>query len=179
VLVSHDRHLLRTVADEFLIVHAGRAQPFDGDLEDYAKWLDRNVHTAAPAEAQSDAASVAAVSVSRDAPPDSRGRAPREAESADARKQRKREEAARRNKLSPLRAAVAKWEQQLQRLADQRADVAKQLEAPDIYSDAARDRLRELLQRQTKLARETEQAEASWLASSEQLETLTKEMEAG
>jgi ATP-binding cassette, subfamily F, member 3 len=40
VLVSHDRHLLRTVADEFIIVHNGRPMPFDGDLEDYAKWLD-------------------------------------------------------------------------------------------------------------------------------------------
>ena len=39
VLVSHDRHLLRTVADEFYVVHGGRAAPFDGDLEDYAKWL--------------------------------------------------------------------------------------------------------------------------------------------
>src|SRR5215813_865150 len=40
VLVSHDRHLLRTVADEFMVVHEGRATPFDGDLEDYARWLD-------------------------------------------------------------------------------------------------------------------------------------------
>src|SRR5882724_8059394 len=40
VLVSHDRHLLRTVADEFYLVHAGKAVPFDGDLEDYAKWLN-------------------------------------------------------------------------------------------------------------------------------------------
>src|ERR1700729_162909 len=39
VLVSNDRHLLRTVADEFYIVHQGRAAAFDGDLEDYAKWL--------------------------------------------------------------------------------------------------------------------------------------------
>src|SRR5580698_9360812 len=39
VVVSHDRHLLRTVADEFYVVHGGRLQPFDGDLEDYAQWL--------------------------------------------------------------------------------------------------------------------------------------------
>src|SRR5438876_896215 len=39
VLVSHDRHLLRTVADEFLVVQHGRAAAFDGDLEEYAKWL--------------------------------------------------------------------------------------------------------------------------------------------
>ena len=39
VLVSHDRHLLNTVADEFRLVADGRALPFDGDLEDYARWL--------------------------------------------------------------------------------------------------------------------------------------------
>jgi ATP-binding cassette subfamily F protein 3 len=170
VLVSHDRHLLRTVADEFLIVHGGRAQPFDGDLEDYAKWLDRNVHSTAP--------TTEAAAANADAP-EPPARAARESESAEARRQRKREEAERRNRLSPLRAAVTKYEKDMQRLANERAQVAKQLEAPDIYSDAARDRLRELLQRQAALARETEQAEASWLHSSEQLEALTKEIEAG
>jgi ATP-binding cassette subfamily F protein 3 len=48
VLVSHDRHLLRTVADELRIVHGGRAAPFDGDLEDYANWLERLEAAARP-----------------------------------------------------------------------------------------------------------------------------------
>ena len=39
VLVSHDRHLLRAVADELLLVDQGRVTPFDGDLDDYAKWF--------------------------------------------------------------------------------------------------------------------------------------------
>ena len=39
VLVAHDRHLLRAVADELILVDAGRASPFDGDLEDYARWF--------------------------------------------------------------------------------------------------------------------------------------------
>ncbi|MFA7437228.1 ABC-F family ATP-binding cassette domain-containing protein [Castellaniella sp.] len=39
VLVSHDRHLLRTTVDQFWIVADGRAMPFDGDLEDYRDWL--------------------------------------------------------------------------------------------------------------------------------------------
>ena len=41
LMVSHDRHLLRTVIDEFYIVADGRATPFDGDLDDYAKWAAR------------------------------------------------------------------------------------------------------------------------------------------
>ena len=42
LMVSHDRHLLRTVIDEFYIVADGRATPFDGDLDDYAKWAASN-----------------------------------------------------------------------------------------------------------------------------------------
>jgi ABC-type sulfate/molybdate transport systems ATPase subunit len=39
VFVSHDRHLLRTCADELLLVADGKAVEFDGDLDDYAAWL--------------------------------------------------------------------------------------------------------------------------------------------
>jgi ATP-binding cassette subfamily F protein 3 len=39
VLVSHDRHLIRTSADELWLVADARAAPFDGDLEDYQAWL--------------------------------------------------------------------------------------------------------------------------------------------
>ncbi|MGB5102413.1 MAG: ATP-binding cassette domain-containing protein, partial [Steroidobacteraceae bacterium] len=40
VLVSHDRALLRTVCDGFLLVADGRAAEFDGDVDDYLRWLD-------------------------------------------------------------------------------------------------------------------------------------------
>ena len=145
VLVSHDRHLLRTVADEFYVVHHGRAAAFDGDLEDYAKWL-------------ADADSAASGSVER------------KIETTQARKQRKREEAEGRNRLSPLRAAIADCEAELARLAKERAAVQTGLEAVDIYSETARQRLRKLLEKQLRLARETEKIEASWLASTEELE---------
>src|SRR5574343_1491943 len=39
MLVSHDRALLREVCDEFWLVAHGRVEPFDGDLDDYQKWL--------------------------------------------------------------------------------------------------------------------------------------------
>ena len=39
VFVSHDRHLLRTCADELLLVADGKVSEFDGDLDDYAAWL--------------------------------------------------------------------------------------------------------------------------------------------
>jgi ATP-binding cassette subfamily F protein 3 len=39
VLVAHDRHLLGLVCDSFWRVADGSVAPFDGDLDDYARWL--------------------------------------------------------------------------------------------------------------------------------------------
>ena len=39
MLVSHDRALLRAVCDEFWMVSRGGVEPFDGDLDDYQKYL--------------------------------------------------------------------------------------------------------------------------------------------
>ncbi|HEX5363181.1 MAG TPA: ATP-binding cassette domain-containing protein, partial [Gallionella sp.] len=48
VIVSHDRSLIRAVADELWLVADGKAQLFDGDLEDYKSWIEarRPVETA-------------------------------------------------------------------------------------------------------------------------------------
>ena len=40
VLVSHDRSLIRAVADELWLVADGAAKLFDGDLEDYKIWIE-------------------------------------------------------------------------------------------------------------------------------------------
>jgi ATP-binding cassette, subfamily F, member 3 len=166
VLVSHDRHLLRTVADEFQIVHAGQARPFDGDLEDYANWL-ASTHegeaTAASAKSPEQSSLVSGEPVGS-----------REPQSAEARRQRKREDAERRSKLSPLKAQVARCEQELERLGRETADLQARLAAPDLYTAGGRETLRELLQRQAALARATEQTEAAWLRASEQLEAATR-----
>jgi ATP-binding cassette subfamily F protein 3 len=149
VMVSHDRHLLRTVSDAFYVVHAGKAEPFDGDIEDYAKWL-------ADAEAAAETPAPAAAGAT--------------GESAESRKQRKREEAERRKRLAPLRETVARSERELERLGRLRAEVQTQLAAPEAYAEHAKARLRELLDADAKLARDTAQAEAQWLEASEQLE---------
>ncbi len=39
IIVSHDRHLLRTVTDNLFLVANNKVEPFDGDLDDYRKWL--------------------------------------------------------------------------------------------------------------------------------------------
>jgi ATP-binding cassette, subfamily F, member 3 len=39
VLISHDRSLVASTCDELWRVDQGRVEPFDGDLDDYARWL--------------------------------------------------------------------------------------------------------------------------------------------
>ncbi|MGH8149949.1 MAG: ABC-F family ATP-binding cassette domain-containing protein [Steroidobacteraceae bacterium] len=157
VLVSHDRHLLRTVVDQLYVVHGGRVAPFDGDLDDYAGWLAEAGRAATPAEERAPALDVSA-------------EVPEAPDSAEARRLRRRREAEQRNRLSPLRAAVADAEKALERLHGEQAQLEAALAAPDLYADGGKPRLRELLERQARLAEETRARETAWLERSERLE---------
>jgi ATP-binding cassette subfamily F protein 3 len=179
VLVSHDRHLLNTVANELIVVHDGRAESFDGDLEDYAQWLANG----GPLRAVAAAAAVADESSARARPgagarpaavaqPAASAPAPA-AEGAAERKRRRRDEAARRYVLSPLRSAVQRHEAQLEKLARERAALEAELAAPELYLPAARAQLEALLARQRDLQWQSAQSEAAWLEASERLEAAT------
>jgi ATP-binding cassette subfamily F protein 3 len=153
VLVSHDRHLLRTVSDAFLIVHGGRVAPFDGDIEDYARWL---AETQAAATAVASGATVSPRAVA--------------AESAEDRRQRKREEAERRARLAPLRAQVERCEKRLATLAAQASEIETQLADPALYEFSNKARLLDLTSRRAGIAKETAGIETQWLEASEALE---------
>ena len=90
VIVSHDRHLLRLTTDKLFLVNAGEADEFQGDLDDYRRWLaDR--------------------SQQRDDPQDS---SPGSSNTLS-RKDQKRLEAERRKKLQPLKNRVTKLEKEM------------------------------------------------------------------
>ncbi|MET0534735.1 MAG: ATP-binding cassette domain-containing protein, partial [Steroidobacter sp.] len=148
VLVSHDRHLLRAVADELVLVDQGRAVPFDGDLDDYAKWFT----TREEAETTEESSPTAL--------------------SAEQKKQRKREEAERRIRLSPLKAEISRLEKQLERLEKERASVETSLADPEIYNPASKQKLQELLQKQTQLKRDISNTETDWLTATEKLDAV-------
>jgi ATP-binding cassette subfamily F protein 3 len=52
VIVSHDRHLIKTVADSLWLVADGRLRVFEGDLDDYQQWLRSRGKTASAAAKQ-------------------------------------------------------------------------------------------------------------------------------
>ena len=63
MLVSHDRALLRAVCDEFWLVGRGQVGPFDGDLDDYQRYLleeARRLRELARAAAEPSASNAAA-----------------------------------------------------------------------------------------------------------------------
>jgi len=156
VLVSHDRHLLRVVADELLLVHDGSLAPFDGDLEDYARWLATSAVPQAAAPASGAATRP--------------GELPRGTPAA--RKQRKRQQAERRTALGPLKAALAEQERELERLLATRTQIERELALPPQSLDTDRKRLMELTEQQAQLSKVIQGLESSWIEAAARLEAL-------
>jgi ATP-binding cassette subfamily F protein 3 len=157
IVVSHDRHLLRTVTDEFLLVAEGRAQAFDGDLDDYRDWLNERQRAA-----------------NRDAGPRIAGSGNGAAERRD----QKRQEAERRQQLAvkrkPLEKQARALEQRLETLHAEQRTVEIILADPASYDDASKNRLKELLLRKAELDREVAKLETEWLEVQEALEVLAR-----
>jgi len=154
VVVSHDRHLLKSTTDEFLLVADGQVQPFDGDLEDYARWLvDYRVRQAPASSSESN--------------PDK----------TDKRVQRQAA-AALRQQLAPHKREADKLEKELGQLHEKLAAVETRLGESDIYDAARKDELRDALAEQAKLKSREADLEERWLLALETLEALQAELEA-
>ena len=148
VLVSHDRHLLSTVADRLYLVAEHGVTDYDGDLQDYARWLTDSRRLPKPG-------------------------APRGTQGAgEAGKARRQASARQRRELEPLRKQIARLETDLARLGKERTAISTALAEPALYADDAKDRLKTLLLDRGRLDRTLAEAEARWLDAGEQLEQL-------
>jgi ATP-binding cassette subfamily F protein 3 len=157
VVVSHDRHLLRSTTDDLYLVHDGQVEQFEGDLDDYQQWLS----DLQKQQAQQDAA-----------PKQDNGN------SAQARKDQKRREAEFRTQTQPLRKQIAKLEQQMEKLGAELAAVEEQLADSALYDISRKADLTACLQKQSQAKSALEETEMTWLDAQEQLETLTQAFEA-
>jgi ATP-binding cassette subfamily F protein 3 len=167
-MVSHDRHLLTTVTDRFLLVAGGRVQDFDGDLDDYARWLARNDSTGAQAANQQASDTPPPPGKTRTAPAPKP--APQSSASGAAAAQRRRDSADQRKALAPVRSRLARVEKRMQELGAEAATLDTQLADPALYEPGARIRQLDLAAQRARVAQETEQVEAEWLELNEQLE---------
>ncbi|MDW5501720.1 ABC transporter ATP-binding protein [Pseudomonas lundensis] len=156
VVVSHDRHLLRSTTDDLYLVHDGQVEVFDGDLDDYQQWLIDLQRQ----ENQQDA-------------PDKENNG----NSAQARKDQKRREAEFRSQTQPLRKQIAKLEQQMEKLSAELAAVEEKLADSSLYDISRKADLTLCLQQQSQAKSTLEETEMTWLDAQEQLEQFTSEFD--
>jgi len=154
IVISHDRHLLRSVCDDLLIVHDGIVDRFERSLDEYPAWLKERQSGGNPA-------------VSRENDNESAARQPN-------RKQVRQQEAQRRQRLKPLYDQVRSIEDQLTASRTELASMEERLADENIYTNPDRKaELTELVQAQASLKSAIETLEWRWIEASETLEQAT------
>ncbi len=150
VMVSHDRAMLRTTCDRFMLVADGKAEVFDGDLDDYKQWL---------ATTDKPVAVVGKETQEKPAQKNSyaQNKADRQARIAERRPLMK--------EVDGLEKKLSGWQGEKQLLEQQLAD-------PAIYQSSSSSQLQALLKRQGELTGWIDAAEHRWLELQEQLETM-------
>jgi len=149
VVISHDRHLLRSVCDELLIVHDGIVDRFNRSIDDYPAWLREQEETAEQVAAKWQDEPAKQVS----------------------KKQQRQEQALRRQRLKPLYDKVRKVEAELASNRSQLIELDERLADESLYTDANRkDELTEIVKDQAAVKATIEALEWEWLEASEELE---------
>jgi len=151
LIISHDPHLIETCADRLWLVSGGRVTPFDGDMDDYRRFLldDRKPL------------------MTRDGL--ETGPKLNKAEERKA-------AADRRAQIAPLKKTSDNAEKKVSRLQAELAKVEAELNSPDIYEkDPAK--VPALTKQRADLQRQVDVAEASWLAALDAYESMKKSLE--
>lgn len=155
LVVSHDRHLLKSTTDEFLLVADGKVQAFDGDLDDYSRWLVDFRARQEPGLAAGEGAAV---------------------DKTD-RKAQRQAAAALRQQLAPLKKAADKLEAELGKLQERLAALEARLGDSGLYDAARKEELRQALADQAAAKTREAELEEQWLEALERLESLQAELE--
>ncbi|MBV4521568.1 ATP-binding cassette domain-containing protein [Pseudomonas sp. SWRI74] len=154
LVVSHDRHLLKSTTDNFYLVADGKVEEFDGDLEDYTRWLVEYRQRNAPVS-----------------------NTPVNPDKTDKKAQRQAA-AALRQQLAPHKREAEKLEAELGKLHEKLAKIDTSLGDSDIYEPARKNDLRDLLAEQAKLKVRESELEEAWMEALELLESMQAELEA-
>ena len=151
IVISHDRHLLRSVCDELLIVHDGMVDRFARSLDEYPAWLkERELDANGDGRNATDAQAT--------------NRQP-------TKKEQRQRQAQRRKRLKPLIDRVRGIENRLSRLRANLDSLDERLAKTDLYTEAGRAaELKQLLQDQADSKAEIQTLEWEWIEASEALE---------
>lgn len=148
ILVSHDRALLRASCDRFVLVAEGKAEVFDGDLDDYKTWL-------ASSKAQQAAADAVEKPMKKN-------------EYAQNKADRQARILARR----PLLKSLAQVDEGLLKYQTEKQSLDTSALDATLYEPGRKVELQQHLKRQAELAALIEATELEWLALHEALEAL-------
>ncbi|HKU93778.1 MAG TPA: ABC-F family ATP-binding cassette domain-containing protein [Vineibacter sp.] len=149
ILVSHDAHLVRLVADRLWLIANGTCTSFEGDLDDYEQQLlsERGTGRGGNGGAADQASGT----------------------TAEQRKEQRRQAAGLRQKLAPLRKAIERAEKDLAALTDKRNALQERLNDPSLYN-GNQDAVAELQIQLGEIGRRIAEAEEVWLESQQALE---------
>ncbi|SEE72668.1 ATP-binding cassette domain-containing protein [Pseudomonas coleopterorum] len=154
LVVSHDRHLLKSTTDDFLLVADGKVETFDGDLDDYARWLVDYRQRHAPVS-----------------------NTPVNPDKTDKKAQRQAA-AALRQQLAPHKRQADKLERDLGEVHEKLAKIEAALSDSALYEAARKDELRDQLAQQAKLKVREGELEEQWMEALELLEDMQAQLEA-
>ena len=141
ILITHDRSLMELVADRLWLAADGAIKPFDGDMDDYAKFvLERAKQAVKPTQVARDAAKAAAPA------------APQPKKAA----------------IEPLRRKVDAAEQVMNRCTRNLAELDAQLADPDLYVKNP-GKVAELTKRRENAKSKLDEAEEAWMTLAEEL----------
>lgn len=161
VLVSHERQLIASVCDDLLLVHAGQCSEFEGDLQDYAKWLR---------EARQQQINAQNTQQQQTANP--------QTSTTKVDKEAQRKEAARRRELTrPIRKNIEKVEAQIEKVQPRLATIEHALADSALYEANRKDDLMKLMDEQNELKVKLEQHEEQLLELMMELEELESSFE--
>ena len=147
VLVSHDRHLLRTTTDALVLIAEGHSQAFDGDLDDYREWLTaRRSPVRAP---QSEKVS----------------RSEQKRSEAEARQLRARSRKPVEDRLRALEADIS-------RLTGEKSALEAKLASEAFYAQGDQTEVTAALREQARLVDALERVEDEWLRLQAELEAI-------
>jgi ATP-binding cassette subfamily F protein 3 len=154
IVVAHDRHLLASATDQWMLVADGGVAEFEGDLDDYREWA-KQYRARASGLARVDAA-----------------------QPALSRRDERRAEAEARQKLAgarkPFEKKLAAIEAELAPLAAEAREAEAWLATAEAYEEANRERLQEMLRRRGELASRIAQLEEDWLWNQAEMERVVE-----
>ena len=154
LLVSHDRHLLRTCCERLILVHEGQVTEYEGDLDDYAKLVLEHRRLTEKKDARDEG----------------------DAEPTINRREERRQQARKRARIAelkkPLLAKLAKIEAALNEDSSALKALDRQIADTAWYETASPDAVAEALKKRGELAQRVETLEGKWLEVSEAIESV-------